>query len=93
MSVTLRIGVSNARPRACQPLCCGRCADRPDDGLTIRTEGRSRPGELAEIAQKVADHRINIEYAYTATPPGASKGVMILRVNNLKKASRVLRGH
>jgi hypothetical protein len=59
----------------------------------LMVEGRSKPGELATIAQKLADHKINIEYAYTATPPGAAKGVLILRVANLKKASRILRGH
>ena len=59
----------------------------------LMIEGRSRPGELAEIANKLSRHRINIEYAYTATPPGADSGVMILRVDNMTKAKTVLRGH
>jgi hypothetical protein len=59
----------------------------------IMVEGRSEPGELAEIARKLAKAKINIEYAYTATPPGASIGIMILRVNDMKKAQRVLKGH
>jgi hypothetical protein len=59
----------------------------------IMVEGKSKPGELADIAQKLAKAKVNIEYAYTATPPGAAKGVMILRVNDMKKARRVLRGH
>ena len=46
----------------------------------------NKPGTLAA-------HKVNIEYAYSATPPGASHGTMILRVDNLKKAARVLRGH
>ena len=54
-------------------------------------EGRSRPGELAAIARTLADHKVNIEYAYSATLPGASRGAMILRVDNLAKAKRCLR--
>lgn len=57
----------------------------------LMLEGRSRPGELAGIAKTLAKHRINIEYAYSATLPGASRGAMILRVDNLAKAKRCLR--
>ena len=56
-------------------------------------EGRSRPGELARIAKALAKHKINIEYAYSATPPDATKGAMILRVGNIAKARRILRGY
>lgn len=56
-------------------------------------EGKSKPGELAEIARKLARHKINIEYAYTATPPGAANGVMILSVDKMARAKTVLRGH
>ena len=55
--------------------------------------GKNKSGEMAQIAQKLARHKINIEYAYTATPPGADEGVMILRVDNRQKAARVLKGH
>ena len=57
----------------------------------LMLESCNKPGELARIAQTLADHKVNIEYAYTATLPGASKGAMILRVDNLKKAERVLK--
>jgi hypothetical protein len=59
----------------------------------LMVQGRSRPGELAEIARKLADHKVNIEYGYTATPPGATRGVMVLRVDDMAKARRCLRGH
>ena len=55
--------------------------------------GRSRPGELARVAKTLAKHKINIEYAYSATLPGATRGAMILRVDNLVKARRVLRDY
>jgi hypothetical protein len=59
----------------------------------LMIEGRNKPGELADIAAKLAKHKINIEYAYSATPANAATGAMILRVNNPKKAARVLHGH
>ncbi len=48
--------------------------------------GDNKPGSLARICRKLADARINIEYAYCATPPDARKGLLILRVSNAKKA-------
>jgi hypothetical protein len=59
----------------------------------LMIEGRNKPGELAEITAKLAKHKINIEYAYSATPINAATGVMILRVDNPKKAARILQGH
>jgi hypothetical protein len=56
-------------------------------------EGRSRPGELARVAKALAKHKINIEYAYSATLPDATRGAMILRVDNLVKARRILRDY
>lgn len=56
-------------------------------------EGRSRPGELAHIARTLAKHKINIEYAYSATLPDAARGAMIVRVDNLVKARRILRDY
>jgi len=59
-----------------------------DDVLMI--EGDNKPGSLARIAHKLSDAKINIEYAYFATPPDAKKGLLILRVANVKKALKVL---
>lgn len=59
-----------------------------DDVIMI--EGDNKPGSLARIAHKLADAKINIEYAYCATPPDAKKGLLILRVENAKKALKVL---
>ena len=50
-------------------------------------------GELADIARKLSAKKINIEYAYAATVPDASAGAIILRVDNIAAAKRVLKGH
>jgi hypothetical protein len=56
----------------------------------VMVEGSNKPGEIARIAQKLADAKINIEYCYSATPPEARKGLLILRVSNAVKALKVL---
>src|SRR6267378_8455154 len=55
-----------------------------DDVLMV--DGSNKPGELARMAHKLADAKINIEYCYSATPADARKGVMIMRVSNPGKA-------
>lgn len=59
-----------------------------DDVLMV--EGNNKPGSLSKIAHKLAKAKINIEYAYCATPPDAKKGLLVLRVNDAKRALKVL---
>jgi hypothetical protein len=59
-----------------------------DDVLMI--DGSNKPGELAQIAHKLAKAKINIEYCYSATPGEAKKGLMIMRVSDAPKALKVL---
>src|SRR5690242_11591443 len=59
-----------------------------DDVLMI--EGDNKPGSLSKIAHKLSEAKINIEYAYCATPPDAKRGLLILRVTDAKKALKVL---
>jgi len=56
----------------------------------LMVEGSNKPGSLANIAKKLGEARINIEYCYCATPPDAKKGLLILRVSDAKKALKVL---
>jgi hypothetical protein len=63
--------------------------------LALTTEvlminGNNQPGSLATIARKLADAKINIEYAYCATSPDAKRGLLILRPSNPQKALKVL---
>ena len=59
-----------------------------DDVLLV--EGANKPGELARIAQRLAQAKINIEYCYSATTPEAKKGLLVLRLSNAAKALKVL---
>ncbi len=59
-----------------------------DDVVMI--EGDNKSGSLAKIAHKLSTAKVNIEYAYCATPPNAKKGLLILRVNDAKKALKAL---
>lgn len=59
-----------------------------DDVLLV--DGSNKPGELARIAHRLADAKINIEYCYSATPSDARKGLMVLRVSNPTKALKAL---
>ena len=59
-----------------------------DDVLLV--DGSNKPGELARLAHKLANAKINIEYCYSATPVDAKKGLMVLRVSDVKKALKVL---
>jgi hypothetical protein len=54
---------------------------------------RNHPGELADIARKLSANKINIEYAYAATVPDAAAGAIILRVDKISAAKRVLKGY
>lgn len=56
----------------------------------LMIEGSNKPGGLAAIAQALSNAKINIEYAYCATPPNAQKGLLILRVSDPKKALKIL---
>jgi hypothetical protein len=56
----------------------------------IVIEGGARPGELAKIAQCLADHGINIEYTYGSVSPGAKKGLLVLRTTDNKRAIKAV---
>ena len=60
------------------------------DVLTIETE--NKPGVLATIAERLAKAEVNIEYAYLAADPKAAKGLIVLRLSDVEKAQRALRG-
>lgn len=56
----------------------------------LMVENDNKPGSLSRIAKALAAKKINIEYAYLASMPSARRGLLILRVDEPKKALRVL---
>ena len=57
----------------------------------LMVENNNKPGSLAKIAECLAKSKVNIDYAYLATSPGAQRGLLILRADDTKKALKVLR--
>ena len=56
----------------------------------LMIENSNKPGSLARIASRLAKAKINIEYAYLATSPGAKSGLLIVRASDTKKAIKIL---
>ncbi len=63
---------------------CGR-----EEAISVPLE--NRPGAVAEVAQKLAQAKVNIKCTY-ATTGGAAQAVVVLSVSNLPKALVALGG-
>lgn len=59
-----------------------------DDVLLV--DGSNKPGALADISRKLAQAKVNIEYCYSATPPDARKGLLVMRLSNAAKGLKAL---
>jgi len=57
----------------------------------ISIENSNSPGALAKIARVLAKGKVNIEYGYLATSPGAKSGLLVIRVTDAKKALKLLK--
>lgn len=57
----------------------------------IMLENENRPGSLSKIARLLSAKKINIEYAYLASQPSSRRGLLVLRVNDAKKALKILK--
>jgi hypothetical protein len=60
------------------------------ESKVLMIENHNRPGALAKISKRLAKAKINIEYAYLATSPGAKVGLLVMRVDDTKRALKVL---
>src|ERR1044072_5923052 len=56
----------------------------------LMIETTSRPGVLAEIAERLAEAEVNNEHAYLAGGRAVEKGLMVLRPSDVEKAKRAL---
>jgi hypothetical protein len=61
------------------------------DCKVLTIENTNKPGSLARIASRLAQSKINIEYAYLATSPNAKTGLLVLRVCEPKRALKILK--
>jgi hypothetical protein len=62
------------------------------DQDVLLIEVPNRPGSLAEVARRMAAHRVNIEYAYCATSPSVKTGLLVVRPSNLQRGLKALNG-
>ena len=60
------------------------------DNNVLSIENSNQRGALGKIARRLSKAKVNIEYAYLATAPGAKNGLLILRVEDVKKALKIL---
>ncbi len=61
-----------------------------NDVLVVSLE--NKPGALAELSTKLAEHGINIEYAYCTGMPAQKKGLMVIRTGDPHQARALLEG-
>lgn len=50
-----------------------------------------RPGALGKLTRKLADHNIDVTYAYGSIQKGAGKATIILAVSDVEAAGKVLK--
>ena len=50
-----------------------------------------KPGALGKITRKLADHKINIKYAYATILKGAGKANVILGVSDVESAAKIVK--
>ncbi len=60
-----------------------------EDVLAVRLS--DRPGALGKVTRKLADHGIDIRYAYGSILKGAGKATIILAVSDVKKADELVK--
>ncbi|MBU1695229.1 MAG: amino acid-binding protein [Verrucomicrobia bacterium] len=79
--------------------------DKPDEAIRVLREAEelvmerdvlllelaNAPGALGEVTRRLAEAKINVEYAYCAGGPGVDIGMVIVRVDQIDKALAVLR--
>ncbi|HOW98935.1 MAG TPA: amino acid-binding protein [Kiritimatiellia bacterium] len=50
------------------------------------------PGALGEVTRRLAEAKINLEYAYCAGGPNVDRGLVIVRVDHTERALAILQG-
>jgi hypothetical protein len=60
-----------------------------EDVLVVQVS--DRPGALGKLTRKLADHNLDVNYAYCSIQKGAGKGTVILAVSDVQAAAKVLK--
>ena len=68
----------------------GRTHDRWTETDVLVIELRNEPGAFASVAQTLADHHINISYAYATSGAAHGRTTAVFKVADMKKAQKVL---
>ena len=55
----------------------------------ITAQLTDRPGALGKLTRKLADHDIDIKYAYGSIVPGAEKATIVIAVSDVESAAKV----
>ena len=53
----------------------------------------NKPGMLGQVAKKLGEAGINIDYTYGSVMEGAAKSTFILRVSDIDKAEQFFANH
>jgi len=56
----------------------------------IMIDGPNKPGMIAEMARRLGEAKINIDYLYCATAPMAKTGLLIFKPSNVAKTLKIL---
>ncbi len=56
----------------------------------ILVEMVNKPGVLGKVAARLAKAKVNVEYVYGSTGPGARDAVAVFGVDNLSKAKKLV---
>jgi hypothetical protein len=56
----------------------------------IMIDGPNKPGTIAQMARKLGEAKINIDYLYCATAPTAKTGLLIFKPSNVAKTLKLL---
>ncbi len=56
----------------------------------VAVQVSDRPGALGKLTRKLADHGIDVKYAYGSIQKGTGKATIILAVSDIAEAAKVL---
>ncbi len=59
------------------------------EGDVLAAQVSDRPGALGKLTRKLADHNLDVKYAYATIHQGVGKATVILAVSDLAAAAKV----